>query len=69
MIQVKSIHNLLVFVVFTFHSCNNTYNSKAEAERSLKVMNSDLVNLFEKASEQKEFEALQFLWNTEYLLF
>jgi hypothetical protein len=43
-------------------SCNKKEYSYGDAVRSLKVLNSDMVNFFSVVSEKEEFEALQFLW-------
>jgi hypothetical protein len=54
-------------VLFFFVSCvhRETYYDFAEAERSLKVLNSDLTNFLSTADGLKEIKALKFLYNQE----
>jgi hypothetical protein len=46
-------------------SCRNQSYTYDEAVRSLKVLNSDLTNLFLEADEKEELRALRFLWEQE----
>lgn len=52
----------LVVAAFAFSACGRWYD-KDEAVRSLKVLNSDLANLFIKADELPEVKALKFIWD------
>ncbi len=56
-------YQMIVLVLpFLLFSCSVSYE-KDEAIRSLKVLNSDMVNLMTVTSEMYEIEALKFLYN------
>jgi hypothetical protein len=55
---------VLSILLLLFSCRNKTYNYD-EAVRSLKVLNSDLTNLFLEAEEKEELKALNFLWEQE----
>lgn len=60
------INSSFVFVIFVLlFSCQNKTYNYDEAVRSLKVLNSDLMNLFLEAEEKEELKALNFLWAQE----
>jgi hypothetical protein len=44
-------------------SCNSNYYEKDDAIRSLKVLNSDIINLMTVTSELEEIKVLEFLYN------
>jgi len=56
-------NRIIVFATSLFlFSCSSTYN-KEDAVRSLKVLNSDIVNFLNVSSELPEFQAIKFLYN------
>lgn len=52
----------IVFLLLGAVSCGRTYREE-EADRSMKVLNSDWVNFFSQASEKPEMKAIAFLWD------
>ncbi len=54
--------NVILFLC-VLSSCKSKKYNYDESVRSLKILNSDLVNFFNAISEKKEFEAMTFLWN------
>jgi len=52
---------LLTF--FILNACKSKQLNEAEADRSMKVLNGNLVNLMSAGSEKPEFKALSFLMN------
>ncbi len=48
---------------FLFVSCSSAVMDRNEAERSLKVLNSDIINFIEKTSGSMEFQVLEFFSN------
>jgi hypothetical protein len=55
----------ILFSLLLFISCRSRFYNYDEAVRSLKVLNSDLTNLFLEADERDELKALNFLWAQE----
>lgn len=55
--------SLIIFLILA--SCKGKILSPAEADRSMKILNSNLVNLLTTGSEKPEFKALAFLLNLE----
>jgi hypothetical protein len=53
----------VLFLLFLLVSCHRKNYSRDEAIRSLKVLNSDFVNLFAKTNEMEEMAALKFIWD------
>lgn len=51
---------LIIFL--TLYSCTNKQFTPAEADRSMKILNSNLVNLGTAGAEKPEFNALKFLY-------
>jgi hypothetical protein len=61
--DLKIKYQLITFIIsLILFSCSSTYE-KEEAIRSLKVLNSDLVNLITVTSEMHEIQTLKFLYN------
>jgi hypothetical protein len=61
-----SIKLLFVFaILLLFFSCRNKTYNYDDAVRSLKVLNSDLTNLFLEADERENSKHLIFLWAQE----
>lgn len=54
---------VLIILLFLIYSCTGKKLSPTEADRSMKVLNSNLVNLFTAGAEKPEFKALRFLYN------
>lgn len=60
--QMKNKQTLFFLLFLILQSCSNKEMlSKEDAERSLKVLNSDLINFGDKVSETPEVEVLKFL--------
>lgn len=62
-VSIKPFFVILILLIFS--SCGNRSYDYDEAVRSLKVLNSDLMNLFLEAEEKEELKALNFLWAQE----
>ena len=61
---VKKPFLLYIFVLIgALNACVNRTLDRAEADRSMKVLNSDIINLLSNGSEKPEIKALQFLIN------
>lgn len=60
---MKPANILLAFLVVStiLSSCSTSVMNRNEAERSLKVLNSDLINFLEKSSGTPEYKTLNFL--------
>ncbi len=58
----RKTEGFILSLFFLLSGCTNMLN-RDEADRSLKVMNSNLVNFFTAASEKPEIQALHFLLN------
>ncbi len=56
----RRIFGSFVLVLFLFSGCESVLD-RSEAERSLKVLNSNFVNFLTNVSDKPEFEALHFL--------
>ncbi len=54
--------SILILIIASVVGCVRSYD-QTEAIRSLKVLNTDLTNLFLAANELPETEALRFLWD------
>ena len=52
-----------LFYTILFVSCSSSVMDRNEAERSLKVLNSDIINFIDKTSGSPEFQVLEFLSN------
>jgi hypothetical protein len=57
-------HSFLCVGFFVLYSCSSKPYNSDEADRSMKILNSNLVNLATAGSEKKEFRALEFLFQT-----
>ena len=59
---MRSIFSLLLFaIIFYLSACNNGTLSKEDAQRSLKVLNSDMVNFGSQLNDSPEIKALDFV--------
>lgn len=54
---------LFVLTFFILNACKSKQLNQAEADRSMKVLNGNLINLMSSGSEKPEFKALSFLVN------
>lgn len=61
----RNLNPLFIVIFVLLFSCRNQSYTYDEAVRSLKVLNSDLTNLFLEADEKEELKALRFLWGQE----
>ena len=54
-----------VFAFLILVSCKGKILDRQEADRSMKILNSNLMNLLTAGSEKPEFQAMEFLFNQE----
>lgn len=52
---------ILLIIILILNGCKSKMLDPAEADRSMKVLNSNLINLFSTGSDKQEYKALRFL--------
>ncbi|MFA5326634.1 MAG: hypothetical protein WC384_02460 [Prolixibacteraceae bacterium] len=57
--------SISIIILLFFASCKGKILNPTEADRSMKILNSNLVNLLSTGSEKPEFKAIAFLLNLE----
>lgn len=63
--MIKTRNPALILVFLFLIACKSAVMDKQEAERSLKVLNSDMLNFAQQVSEKSEFVILNFLLETQ----